>query len=143
MRERLNNVQNVDAPDMQGTLSPIVGLAPAASLSFGGFDSDDNAALFGFRVMPPDTEGDVGMTHYVQWNNLGFKIFLKDGSLLNAVRPKPSADFHGHEAMLLPVSLLQHNFRPGPARLPGEDHDQRTDQAGDTGDHEGRHPHLR
>jgi len=63
--------------------SPVVGKAPGASLSFGGFDSDDNATLLGFRIMPPDTEGDVGMEHYVQFNNLGFKIFDKNGNLLN------------------------------------------------------------
>jgi len=39
--------------------------------------------MFGFRIMPPDTEGDVGLEHYVQWNNLGFKIFSKAGVLLN------------------------------------------------------------
>ena len=63
--------------------SPIVGNAPTANLSFGGFDSDDNATMFGFRIMPPDTEGDVGLNHYVQFNNLGFKIFDKSGNLLN------------------------------------------------------------
>lgn len=80
---RLLGVPNVDAPETHGVLSPTTGLAPALGLSFGGYDSDDNAALFGFRIMPPDTEGDVGLEHYVQWNNLGFKIFSKAGVLLN------------------------------------------------------------
>jgi hypothetical protein len=52
-------------------------LSPAATLSFGGYDSDDNANQFGFRIMPPDTEGDVGLTHYVQYNNLGWKYWDK------------------------------------------------------------------
>jgi hypothetical protein len=86
---RLQNVPNVDAPDTHGALSPIVGQAPAADLSFGGYDSDDNATLFGFRIMPPDTNGDVGLTHYVQWNNLGFKIFDKAGNLLNGPNGSP------------------------------------------------------
>ena len=67
----------------QGAPSPISGKAPSADLSFGGYDSDDNATLLGFRIMPPDTEGDVGLSHYVQFNNLGFKIFDKSGNLLN------------------------------------------------------------
>ncbi len=70
-------------PVTESARSPIVGKAPAAGLSFGGFDSDDNATMFGFRIMPPDTEGDVGLLHYVQFNNLGFKIFDKSGNLLN------------------------------------------------------------
>jgi hypothetical protein len=51
--------------------------APAVDLSFGGYDSDDNASQYGFRIMPPDTNGDVGLTHYVQYNNLGWKYWDK------------------------------------------------------------------
>jgi hypothetical protein len=61
--------------------------APAATLSFGGYDSDDNANQFGFRLMPPDTEGDVGLNHYVQYNNLGWKYFDKSGNLLGGPFP--------------------------------------------------------
>ena len=62
--------------------------APAATLSFGGYDSDDNATLFGFRIMPPDTQGDVGLNYYVQYNNLGWKYFNKsDGSLAGGPFP--------------------------------------------------------
>lgn len=67
----------------QSAPSAIVGNAPTANLSFGGYDSDDNANMFGFRIMPPDTNGDVGLENYVQFNNLGFKIYDKSGNLLN------------------------------------------------------------
>jgi hypothetical protein len=33
-------------------------------------------------VLPPDTNGDVGPNHYVQWVNLSFAIYSKTGSLL-------------------------------------------------------------
>jgi hypothetical protein len=33
-------------------------------------------------VLPPDTNGDVGPNHYVQWINLSFAIWNKSGSLL-------------------------------------------------------------
>jgi len=38
--------------------------------------------------MPPDTEGDVGLTYYVQFNNLGWKYFNKsDGTLAGGPFP--------------------------------------------------------
>ena len=56
---------------------------PEVGLSFLGYDSDDNESLLGVRWRPPDTNGDVGVDHYVQWSNKGFKVFRKsDGSLL-------------------------------------------------------------
>ncbi len=54
---------------------------PPPNLSFQGTDDDDNAALLGFRIVPPDTEGDIGRKYYAQMNNLVFEIFDKtDGS---------------------------------------------------------------
>jgi len=52
-------------------------LTPAPSLSFEGTTDDDNAAVLGFRVVPPDTNGAVGLDHYVQENNLVLEIFDK------------------------------------------------------------------
>ena len=51
---------------------------PPPILSFDGTNDDDNAALLGFRIVPPDTNGDIGMNYYVQMNNLIFEIFDKD-----------------------------------------------------------------
>ncbi len=39
---------------------------PAPALSFDGLSSNDTTAAFGFRVVPPDPNGDVGPNHYVQ-----------------------------------------------------------------------------
>ena len=33
-------------------------------------------------VLPPDTNGDVGPNHYVQWVNLSFAIYNKSGTQL-------------------------------------------------------------
>jgi len=33
-------------------------------------------------VLPPDTNGDVGPSHYVQWVNLNFAVYSKTGALL-------------------------------------------------------------
>src|SRR4029453_2526379 len=59
-------------------------LTPTPSLFFGGLTSDDNATAFGFRVMPPDTDGDVGPNHYVQMVNNLFRVFDKNGTPLTA-----------------------------------------------------------
>ena len=32
-------------------------------------------------VLPPDTNGDVGPNHYMQWVNLSFAIYSKTGAL--------------------------------------------------------------
>ncbi len=62
---------------------PLVGPVPAGApmagpiISFDGPDDDDNAALLGFRIAPPDSNGDVGPNHYVQFINLAFEMFNK------------------------------------------------------------------
>ncbi|HEX7997150.1 MAG TPA: FG-GAP-like repeat-containing protein [Pyrinomonadaceae bacterium] len=55
---------------------------PTPSVVFDGNSNADNASLFGFRLSPPDTEGDVGPNHYVQVINLTIRIFDKVGTPL-------------------------------------------------------------
>jgi subtilisin-like proprotein convertase family protein len=77
-----------ELPDAAPTEDPVAqlsapeALAPTPSLFFGGLNSDDNAAAFGTRVMPPDTVGDVGPNHYVQMINNLFRVFDKSGAPL-------------------------------------------------------------
>jgi len=52
-------------------------LTPQPLVNFEGLSDDDNAAVIGGRLVPPDTEGDVGPTHYVQWINLIFAVYDK------------------------------------------------------------------
>ncbi len=58
--------------------------APSPSLTFNGINNLDNANAFGFRVLPPDTNGDVGPNHYVQIVNLLFRVYNKSGTPLTA-----------------------------------------------------------
>jgi hypothetical protein len=62
----------------EGFISPDSGvLAPAPMIGFDGNNSDDNQAVIGFRLAPPDTQGAVGMQYYVQWVNLTWSVYDK------------------------------------------------------------------
>ncbi|MFN3476009.1 MAG: carboxypeptidase regulatory-like domain-containing protein [Candidatus Methylomirabilales bacterium] len=50
---------------------------PVPEFTFEGISSDDNNLVYGFRVLPPDTNGDVGPNHYVQVVNNLFRVFDK------------------------------------------------------------------
>lgn len=69
--------QKVPAMDpLVQSLSPVLNM-PSPIQNFDGVDSNVNPG-----VLPPDTEGDVGPNHYVQWVNLAFAIWDKSGNLL-------------------------------------------------------------
>jgi hypothetical protein len=53
-------------------------LAPAIAAPLQNFDGVNNVN----GVLPPDTNGDVGPNHYVQWVNLSFAIYNKSGTRL-------------------------------------------------------------
>ncbi|MDQ3041022.1 MAG: carboxypeptidase-like regulatory domain-containing protein, partial [Acidobacteriota bacterium] len=55
---------------------------PSPTLTFDGVSSSDNAAAYGFRVVPPDPNGDVGPNHYVQSVNILTRVFDKNGAAL-------------------------------------------------------------
>ena len=62
---------------VQTTVGPLV--AAGAVTKFAGVGNDD----YGFRpdAAPPDTNGAVGATQYVQWVNESFAVFDKAGQL--------------------------------------------------------------
>jgi subtilisin-like proprotein convertase family protein len=60
-------------------LGPLA-LAPAAATNFDGISNTDNATFGLGRVLPPDTNGDVGPNHYVQTVNTLARIFQKNGT---------------------------------------------------------------
>lgn len=67
---------------------------PTPSISFNGVASSDDLAQFGFTLLPPDTNGDVGPQHYVQFVNTLFQVFSKtSGTPLLAAPAKLSALF--------------------------------------------------
>jgi hypothetical protein len=49
---------------------------------FDGGDNDDNAFQAGVLLAPPDTDGDVGLNHYVQMLNVVTTIFDKGGNVV-------------------------------------------------------------
>ena len=75
------NRPTVSAPDpLRQTTSATTSTSsatPAATNSFDGLSDDDNAAVTGGRVVPPDTNGDVGPNHYVQMINSIFAVYRK------------------------------------------------------------------
>ena len=78
-------------PDVEGKEDPLRQTAaqgpsaqatPLPTVNFEGLSDDDNAAIIGGRIVPPDTEGDVSPSHYVQWINLIFAIYDKTGAII-------------------------------------------------------------
>jgi hypothetical protein len=55
---------------------------PAPLLTFEGLSNQDNFDIFGFRVNPPDNNGEVGPNHYVEIINLVFAVYDKQGNKL-------------------------------------------------------------
>jgi len=50
---------------------------PSTRKNFEGLSNLDNFNVFGFRVNPPDPDGDVGPRHYVEIINLVFGVYSK------------------------------------------------------------------
>jgi hypothetical protein len=55
---------------------------PSPLFTFEGPSNQDNFNTYGFRVNPPDSDGDVGRNHYVAMINLVFAVYTKQGQLL-------------------------------------------------------------
>jgi hypothetical protein len=55
---------------------------PAPLLTFEGLSNLDNFNVFGFRVNPPDPNGEVGPNHYVEMINLVFGVYDRAGNKL-------------------------------------------------------------
>lgn len=55
---------------------------PAPSLSFEGIINRMNGEIFGLYFLPSDTNGDVGLNHYVQTVNTLTRVYDKNGSAL-------------------------------------------------------------
>jgi hypothetical protein len=63
--------RTLPAPSIPGTLA-----------NFEGLSNQDNFNTFGFRVNPPDPNGEVGPNNYVEMINLVFGVYNKTGTLL-------------------------------------------------------------
>jgi len=55
---------------------------PSTQANFEGLSNQANFNIFGFRVNPPDPNGEVGPNNYVEMINLVFGVYDKSGNLL-------------------------------------------------------------
>src|SRR5262249_32096199 len=61
---------------LQRALRPAAGLTiPSPLANFEGISNQDNFNTFGGRVNPPDSDGAVGLDHYVEMINLLFAVY--------------------------------------------------------------------
>jgi hypothetical protein len=74
---------------VQSKVAPASASAPTPLplASFQGLSDDDNAAVVGFRIVPPDVNGDIGLDDsdnkiYVQYINLIWAVYSETGTLL-------------------------------------------------------------
>ncbi|HVS62152.1 MAG TPA: PKD domain-containing protein [Thermoanaerobaculia bacterium] len=81
------NFRGEGVPAPSGTSGPDAALqtsaataATSVSSGFFGASNNDNGRLLGFLVAPPDTDGAVGPSHFVQMINLLTTVFDKSGN---------------------------------------------------------------
>ncbi len=67
---------------LEATVATASATIPSPLLTFEGLSNEDNRAIYGGRVAPPDPIGDVGPNHYVEMVNLVFAVYDKQGNLL-------------------------------------------------------------
>jgi hypothetical protein len=77
--ERVGSGHGVDAA-RQSSFASISALTPSAN--FDGLSNNDNFALYGGRVNPPDPVGAIGPNHYVEAINLAVAVYNKSGTKL-------------------------------------------------------------
>jgi hypothetical protein len=82
-REVAKDGRPVDEDLMVQQIAPEPNM-PVVGVSFEGLNNTDNFNAFGFRINPPDTNGDVGPNHYVQQINLLVRVYDKSGVPLTA-----------------------------------------------------------
>jgi hypothetical protein len=78
---RAHQVKPYSADGAQQLFSPKPAI-PGPLQTFEGLSNLDNFNIFGFRVNPPDPNGEVGPNHYVEMINLVFAVYDKAGNLL-------------------------------------------------------------
>ena len=72
VRRGAQQLAPVADPVVQTSMSPT---APGSVLNFEGIGNLNG-------VLPPDTNGDIGLNHYVQWVNLSYSVYDRTGSQL-------------------------------------------------------------
>jgi hypothetical protein len=78
---KAHRVRPYSADGVRQLLSPTPTI-PGPLQTFEGLSNLDNFNIFGFRVNPPDPNGEVGPNHYVEMINLVFAVYDKAGNRL-------------------------------------------------------------
>jgi uncharacterized repeat protein (TIGR01451 family) len=83
-KELPKSVNATETGDADGAIGPlaVAGPAPGPLSSFDGVSNQDNFNSFGFRLSPPDTDGEIGPDHFVQYVNLLFRVYSRTGTPL-------------------------------------------------------------
>jgi hypothetical protein len=94
---QFKSAEQLAAQAAGATPDPLSGKKPSGTRvqlrnSIEGTSDDDNADLLGFRIVPPDTNGDVGKDHYCQMNNLVWECFDKQSGA-SVIGPLPNNSF--------------------------------------------------
>ncbi len=76
--ENPNTIHDADRNLIKFSAAPM----PVPSLSFDGISNRENNDVYGFAVIPPDMNGDVGPNHFVQSVNILTRIYDKNGAPL-------------------------------------------------------------
>ncbi|WP_460104177.1 PKD domain-containing protein [Sessilibacter sp. MAH4] len=77
----------VPADYVDAMVSAPTALAPVGNVSVPGPSSDDNAAVVGGRIAPPDITGDVGREFVVAYANLVWTYYDKSGAVVGGPFP--------------------------------------------------------
>ena len=93
---------------LQTTAGPLV--ATTGGLNFAGVGQGDYG--FSDQYAPPDTNGAVGATQYVQWVNTYFAVFDKATGAIAAGFPKPGNSRSGRFRRRLPDQQRRRSDRP-------------------------------
>jgi hypothetical protein len=74
----------INNPNTDPVAAPLAGALTGVSLlsNFDGQSADDNRKVFGFAFVPPDTNGSVGDTQFVQMVNVTIAVYDKSSGAL-------------------------------------------------------------
>jgi hypothetical protein len=117
---RVANTKHQTDGALQNGASP--NTMPSPLFTFNGPNNVDNLNIFGFRVNPPDPNGDVGSHNYVAMVNLTFAIYSKTGTLQYGPADTgtlwqgfsvPDCTDPSGDPVVLPLRVLDRRVLPG------------------------------
>jgi hypothetical protein len=74
--------ENAVHDSILNSATPSIAPMPTLSLAFDGISNHNNGEVFGLFFLPSDTNGDVGLNHYIQTVNTLTRVYDKAGNAL-------------------------------------------------------------